>query len=240
MLARRSFFAVVVMLASLFSFGVQTTTANDYYNHISGVPATGSLASSATMRAEFDSIVTGFNKLPTITGNLNEAIFVNSTGTVLEAVSASDARTRLGGPIVKRKTADESVTSSTTLQNDDHLSFSIAASEEWVVTLYLDVGNDITTTGVIASITAPAGATLNIVATSCSSTATACISARTTTSGATLTLSQNGTSNHIAMTVWVLNSSTAGTIQLQWAQGSSSGTALTMKKGSYAIAHKVV
>lgn len=52
------------------------------------------------------------------------------------------------GLIVKRKTADESVTSSVTLQDDDHLSFPIAANEEWVGTIYLAIGSAVNTTGI--------------------------------------------------------------------------------------------
>jgi len=43
------------------------------------------------------------------------------------------------GIIAKRKTADESVTnagSGTTLQDDDHLTFSIAAAEEWIADFF--------------------------------------------------------------------------------------------------------
>lgn len=54
--------------------------SNDYYNHGS-VPATGSSLSSATMRAEFDAIATGMDKLPPLTGNNNEVVVVNAGAT---------------------------------------------------------------------------------------------------------------------------------------------------------------
>lgn len=71
---------------------------NDYYSHASGVPATGSQGSSSAMRAEFDSVAQGFDKLPTVTGNGDEAVFVNAGGTALTSHTAADARTKLAVP----------------------------------------------------------------------------------------------------------------------------------------------
>ena len=61
--------------------------ANPYYNHGS-FPATGSAGASASMRAELDSIMAGFNKLPTLTAN--NVVFINASGTALEARSGID------------------------------------------------------------------------------------------------------------------------------------------------------
>jgi hypothetical protein len=54
--------------------------ANSFYN-ASGAPSQGSALSSATMRTEFASIGTGFDKMPALTANT--AIVVNSSGTAL-------------------------------------------------------------------------------------------------------------------------------------------------------------
>lgn len=56
--------------------------SNNYYNH-GNAPATGSNLSSATIRAEFDSIAAGLDKLPTVTSNGNKIVKVNSGGTAL-------------------------------------------------------------------------------------------------------------------------------------------------------------
>jgi hypothetical protein len=58
--------------------------SNNFYNH-SGFPAANANGSSATMRAELDSIAAGFDKLPALTGNGDKAIYVNTAGTALEA-----------------------------------------------------------------------------------------------------------------------------------------------------------
>lgn len=69
--------------------------ANDYYSD-SGAPSTGSAGSSATIRAEFAAIEAGFDKMADLTGNGDLPVFVNSSATGLEAISASSARTKLG------------------------------------------------------------------------------------------------------------------------------------------------
>lgn len=60
---------------------------NPYYDHGS-FPSGGSLGSSAAMRAELDLIEAGFAKLPTIAGNANKVVIVNSGATALTATDA--------------------------------------------------------------------------------------------------------------------------------------------------------
>ena len=69
--------------------------ANDYYQHTNW-PVTSSDVSSSPARNEMSLVESGFDKLPTISGNGDNAVFVNATGTALEAFSASAARTLLG------------------------------------------------------------------------------------------------------------------------------------------------
>jgi hypothetical protein len=57
--------------------------ANDYYDH-GTYPQTGAQGSSASLRAELESIEAGFNKLPVLTGNANKLVKVNSTADGLE------------------------------------------------------------------------------------------------------------------------------------------------------------
>ncbi len=82
---------LVVCIASLPAYAT-----NSYYNHTSGAPSTGSQLSSAVMRGEFDSVAAGFDLLPTLSGNENLPVFVNASGTALDAVSASTAQSLLG------------------------------------------------------------------------------------------------------------------------------------------------
>jgi len=60
----------------------------EYYNS-SGAPSTGSSGSSSTMRAEFDLVEAGFDKMPALSGNGSKLVRVNSGGTALEAFTAA-------------------------------------------------------------------------------------------------------------------------------------------------------
>jgi hypothetical protein len=143
--------------------------------------------------------------------------------------------------ILRRKTADQSLTTQIVLQNDSHLFFSISANEEWVSDFFIDTGAVLGTTGIQVAITTPAGATQNITASLATGTSTnALLGAKTTTSGATLINQTFGAAEGIlTVGAWVLNGATAGTVQLQFAQSVSSGTALTFRKGSHMIAARL-
>lgn len=54
--------------------------SNSYFN-TDGAPVNGSTGSSAIMRAEFTAIAAGFALLPTLSGNGNKAVVINSVGT---------------------------------------------------------------------------------------------------------------------------------------------------------------
>lgn len=60
---------------------------NPYYDHGS-FPAPGTVGSSAGMRAELDLIEAGFGKLPTISGNANKIVVINSSATAMTATDA--------------------------------------------------------------------------------------------------------------------------------------------------------
>jgi len=144
------------------------------------------------------------------------------------------------GTITKRKTADESVTSSGVLQNDDHLSFSIAANEEWVVNFYIP-SNGVNSGGVQVAITTPAAATQQIEADASGRTATTG-GQSTTASGTGLAWAStefNGVNSFITIAAWILNGANAGTVQLQWAQNVGNGTPTIFRKGSFMNAVRI-
>ncbi len=144
-----------------------------------------------------------------------------------------------------RKTADQSLTAQTALQNDTQLTFDIAASEEWVAEFSLDAGAALATTGIKLGVTAPAGATLNVSAALLPDViAAANLSVlRTVTAGAALDFTASGEVGvgdaAIKVSVWVLNGATPGAVRLQFAQSTSSATALLLRKGSAMIANRV-
>lgn len=152
------------------------------------------------------------------------------------------------GTITKRKTADESVTSSTVLQDDDHLTFAIAANEEWVADFDLDVGGNLALHGIKVAITVPSGATLNVAASIVgpgpSGTGAAnATNGRTTTSGAAIDLGLiffgSSATGLMRLSAWALNGATPGNVTLQFAQSTSNGTAVKLFKGSHMQATRV-
>ena len=152
------------------------------------------------------------------------------------------SRGNTGNPIAMRdraayKAANESVASSTTLQNDDNLKFSVAANDIWTFELFLIVSGDAAGDIKIA-FTAPTGATINWGAIG-QTIADAFSDAVVSGSGTTASFGVGAASRTILIRGTVVVSTTAGTIQLQWAQDTSSVTATVVATGSHITAHQI-
>lgn len=134
-----------------------------------------------------------------------------------------------------RKTANESVTSSTTLQTDDHLVVSVQANAAYFLTAVIKYDGDIAG-DLKVLVRCPTSATLNAISIAL-------------VGGATLQAdNQNAPLLENATTAWgclgagtnsfgyisglLLTSSTAGTVSIEWAQNTSSGTATRVLAGS--------
>lgn len=136
--------------------------------------------------------------------------------------------------IGKYKTADESVTNSAALQNDDDLKFSIGANENWafIMPIGLVCG---ASGGFKWAFTLPSGASGfggNLIG-------TARLTSADLTTGSGETTASTTASNQPIIVGYVANSSTPGTVQFQFAQNATNGTATTVKKGSILIAVKI-
>ena len=167
----------------------------------------------------------------------------------LKAINPGDiAGVTVLGIRATRATADQSITSDTTLASATNMSFPIAANEEWVADFVLDVGAALKTTGMKLAVTVPSGATLNVNAHvgidhfGGFAQSNVCV-IRTTTGGAALDFTTAYLANtdiaQARVSVWVLNGATAGTVQLQIAQSTSSVTALVIRKGSHMLANRI-
>lgn len=64
--------------------------SNDFFN-ASGSPSLASSGSSTVIRAEFDAVEAGFNKLPVVTANANKPVVVNSGATALTVLGSTMA-----------------------------------------------------------------------------------------------------------------------------------------------------
>lgn len=146
---------------------------------------------------------------------------------------------------VVRKTANETVTSSTTLQDDDHLTFSIAANEVWTVLAVLYVtGAEAGDIKIAWNVPAGAAGHHGIIGIGVDNTA-GVESAATSAFGAgsDLTVAQNSgidssSRNTLLATVCVVNGATAGAVTLQWAQRASSASSTFIVANSYLLAHR--
>lgn len=152
----------------------------------------------------------------------------------LKELQPGDTLPSQSNVVAKSKSGDESVTSSTTSQNDDHLVFNVGASETWVVQydLFINIG---ASTNFKSKFSVPSGTSAASHVKLASSNSGADIS--DATSDSTLTLGSFPTNPaHVQIFLKVTSSSTAGAVQLQWAQGTSSATALTLKSRSKLVA----
>ena len=142
-----------------------------------------------------------------------------------------------------RKTADESVTSSTTLQNDDTLLVALAANE--VVAFTCNILFDAIAAGDIkVAFTVPAAATLiwNYAGgVGVNAAVTVAQFTGVTSSGASQEYGSSGAGNQTPITIHgtVANGANAGDLTLQWAQNTSDATATTVKANSWLMVWRV-
>ena len=141
------------------------------------------------------------------------------------------------------KAADESVTSSTTLQDDDELFFTVAANAVYEVggfLRYLGVAG----VGIFkVGWSGPASATFDWLPSGLIDTDTANTADHMwggyKAIGDSNTFGGSGSTAVVARPYGRLVTSTAGTFKLRWAQGTSSGTATTLKAQSYLIYRRI-
>lgn len=143
--------------------------------------------------------------------------------TVGERVLAAKLNTNLVPIRAIRKTADETVNNSAVLQSDDHLLFAIEASEVWAVQVFL-----IYQASAVADIkvawSVPSGATGSH--TSMFNAGGPVNTWNATALGTALRQDGAGVAVPVIAMLWatIVNSTTAGTVNLQWAQNSAEAT----------------
>lgn len=129
------------------------------------------------------------------------------------------------------KTSDESVTSSTALQDDDALLYTVSSGQVWVFEFYLYTTFD--TAGQIrVAVNAPATNFFLVTAEMVSNGVTVAVGT-TTTQDSPITLTNTAATSGLIKVTAIAAFSAAGTVNLRWAQGVSNGSPTTVKGGSY-------
>lgn len=168
---------------------------------------------------------------------------IGSTGQVLTvAAGVPSWATAAAGATIKsvRKSANQSVTSSTTVINDTHLKFAVAANETYIFQLFLWTYAADGTPDIKLTCTGPSGSTVSwsssqVIFNAAGSTTLTVVSA----SGVTADLFVDANERGIQLYGTIANGANAGDLQLQWAQNTSSANSTTVKAGSYIFGIKV-
>jgi len=138
-----------------------------------------------------------------------------------------------------RKTADESVASSTTLQNDDTLKIALAANDAVEFSGMLFVSSTSSTPDIKVTFTVPSGATVRWFAewfqTGSTYQNSGLVIASGTTASFTVAANTLGT---VKFSGIVVNGSTAGDLQFQWAQNASNSAAVKVEQRSFLLGSK--
>jgi hypothetical protein len=179
----------------------------------------------------------GSSALSLTEGNAAYEALISRTGASAGEVPILQADNTLafgdagGGATVVRKSADESVSSSITLQDDDALLFAVAANEVWVFEASILYTAASATPDLKFTWAAPSGASGWYLAGG-STNPTIGLGVESNTAADT-------TVRVFKYVGYVANGATAGSVKFQWAQNTSSADATTVKAQSYIVAHKV-
>ena len=162
------------------------------------------------------------------------------TGSVWERYAGAWVRVAFGAQLVAVKAADESVTSSTTLQNDDHLLFALEANATYALDGYLyysgaaDGGTG--AGGLKMDWTLPASASMHWSSFAVNS-GTNPLTNYDAVSQVNTDVRNYATNGPTALSMQpkgvILTGGTPGTAQSRWAQVNSNATATTIKAGSW-------
>jgi hypothetical protein len=172
---------------------------------------------------------------------------VGTNGQVLTADSTAAtglawATAASGGATVKsvRKSSNQSVTSSTTLVNDSQLKFAVEANTTYIFNIWLWVYAADGTPDIKLTVTGPSGSTIAYSPSTYYATADGTTALGTVNvGGGTFSAFVDANERNQLYFGSISNGATAGDLQFQWAQNTSSGTSTTVKAGSYIYGIKV-
>ncbi len=182
-------------------------------------------------------------------GSTGTDVFLARSGTSTLTLTGNLTVTGIGGRSFVRKTVDESLTSNTTLQNDDALTLAVAANATYTFRVWMLAVDATDANGDIKfGFTFPAGATCHFSGKGPHSLLAGggafgdgeYIGRNTATSGSTVAAYGLSTSViGIELTGLLIVGGTAGNLQLQWAQNTSDANATTVQAGSFMTLDRV-
>jgi len=164
-----------------------------------------------------------------------------TNGTVLTVDSAEATGLKYSKFIqAVRKSSDQTVTSSTTLVNDSQLKFAVAASETFIFQAWLYTFAADGTPDIKVTFTGPAGSTVlwsssQVIFNAAAATTLTSVAAGGTSSD----LFVDANNRAIQLYGTIVNGSTAGDLQFQFAQNTSSANGTSVKAGSSIFGIKV-
>jgi len=185
-----------------------------------------------------DPVTLAQSQVTNLTSDLAGKAATSHTHAQSDVTGLTAALAATASHVLKRKASDESVTSSTSFQDDNDFTFSIGASEVWAV--QINAIADFQAGGFKREWTLPASATIieTVTANNQAGNNDAYYSA--SAAGSTVTLTNGiGAFMPVVFNTVITNSTNAGTVTLRWAQNVSNGTATALKAGSYLVAHKI-
>lgn len=144
----------------------------------------------------------------------------------------------LTGSTIVRKTSDETMNNDNTLQDDDDLKIAMAANEVWYFEAMLThIAASSGTPDIKIAFTVPSGATLIWSGIGLGVSGAANVETEIV-SGTAAAFGGGGDSHTIQVKGIVIMSTTAGDLQLQWAQNTATAEDTDMKAGSWLLGAK--
>lgn len=213
-------------------FSVGTSTVSDWRDFDTEISSNTDVAANTAARHAESHTVASHSDTTATGAELNE--LTDGSTTTLHNHSSS-------GPEYIIKSADETVVSSATLQDDDDFSFSIAANETVIIELKLYLSTIHSSSDIKTQFTGPASPTYVIgQGQYWSATPSSANNYQWTAFSQLIDWVSSSTTGEdfmqIAMTI--ANGANAGTVTLQWAQRVSYAVPVTLKKGSYMKIHR--
>ena len=176
-------------------------------------------------------------------GSTAADVILTRSGTSTLTLTGNLTITGIGQTQYIAKTADETINSSTTLQNDDHLVLPVVANAvyRFELDLYMTESTDFVGDFKM-SFTCPTGATFDMhgsgahitdLSAGTSSNGEWIGKLATSSAGASLSFGVGTGLTGVRVYGRLVMSSTAGNFQMQWAQNASDATGTTLKAGSF-------